>query len=258
MPTEIDELVKGSGNSFHAKVARWFRDNGWHIVVSPYYMDQSQNKAREIDLIAEKLFPIKDAFGSPVDDLAVRLFVECKFVPTHSVFWFTDKRQDAALELVCSSGTFRANNSYTEKHHYLAQSAKVAKLFATSANKAQENDPFYKALNQALNAFVSMRGKPVSVPALLQRGRSAKVTLEFPVVVCSSFDTVFAVDFYADAAPEVIEENFQLEVQYAYMDASERRRDEYFLLDFVAFKHLEEFAKAIKGDAQAAAFLLSR
>jgi hypothetical protein len=258
VPTEIDELVKSSGNSFHAKVARWFRDKGWHIVVSPYYMDQSQNKAREIDLIAEKLFPIKDTFGSHVDDLAVRLFVECKFVPTHSVFWFTDKRQDAARELVCSSGTFRANNTYTDEHHYLAHSTKVAKLFATSGNKAQENEPFYKALNQTLNAFVSMRRKPVSVPELLQQRRSAKDTLEFPVVVCSSFDTVFAVDFYADAAPEAIEDYFQLEVQYAYVDANERRRDEYFLLDFVAFKHLEQFAKAIKEDAEAAAFLLSR
>jgi hypothetical protein len=165
IPAEVAQLVKGSGNNFHAKVARWFRDNDWHIVISPYYMDQSQNKAREIDLIAEKLWPVRSRFGNTIGDVAVRLFIECKFVPSHSVFWFTDKSQATALELVCSSGHFRPNNTSTEKHHYLAQSQRVAKLFATSG-KAQETEPFYKALNQSLNATVSMRGQPFSIAAL--------------------------------------------------------------------------------------------
>ena len=59
IPAEVTQLIKTSGNNFHAKVARWFRTNGWHIVISPYYMDQTQNKAREIDLIAEKLWPVR-------------------------------------------------------------------------------------------------------------------------------------------------------------------------------------------------------
>jgi len=257
IPAEVAELVGSSGNNFHAKVARWFRDNGWHIVVSPYYMDQSQNKAREIDLIAERLWPVSDSFGRPAGDVAVRLFIECKFVPTYSAFWFTDKNEGAALDLVCSSDVFRRNNTYTAKHHYLAPNSKVAKLFATSGSKGQEVDPFYKALNQALNAMVSMRGQPISVPALLKRGRDPMATLEFPVVVCSSFDSIFAVDFYADTLPAKIERNFQLEVRYAYIDANDRRRDEYFLLDFVEFKQLGAFAEAVSTDAEAAAFFKS-
>ncbi len=46
VPNEVSELIKNSGNNFHAKVACWLSDNGWHVVVSPYYMDQTQNKAR--------------------------------------------------------------------------------------------------------------------------------------------------------------------------------------------------------------------
>ena len=46
-------------------------DNGWHVVVSPYYMDQTQSKAREIDLVAEKLWPVTDALGHPKDYIAV-------------------------------------------------------------------------------------------------------------------------------------------------------------------------------------------
>lgn len=257
IPEKVTKLVRNSGNNFHAKVARWFSDNDWHVVVSPYYMDQTQNKAREIDLIAEKLWPIKPTFGFPIDDVAVRLFIECKFVPSHSVFWFAEKDQDSAQELVCASGLFRADNIYTKKHHYLAQSSKVAKLFATSASKAMENEPFYKALNQVLNAMVSMGGRPLSVPALKQSGRGLSAVIEFPVVVCSSFDQIYSVDFYTESQSESIKDNFQLEVRYAYIDMHNNQRDDYFLLDFVEFSKLEKFAEAIEEDAKVAAFFAS-
>ena len=79
----------------------------------------------------------------------------------------------------------------------------------------------------------------------------------YPVVVCSSFDRIYAVDFNADSDPEPIHENFQLEVRYAYVDRHESQRNDYFLLDFVAFDKLAEFEKAIDAGASAAAFLAS-
>jgi len=44
VPDEVFKLISSSGNSFHAKVARWLSGNGWHVIVSPYYMDQTQIK----------------------------------------------------------------------------------------------------------------------------------------------------------------------------------------------------------------------
>ena len=255
IPDEVFKLISSSGNSFHAKVTRWLSGSGWHVIVSPYYMDQTQNKAREIDLIAEKLWIIRDLFGKPLDYLAVRLFIECKFVPSYSVFWFAERDQESAEGLVCGSSPFRADNFYTKKHHYLCQNSIVAKLFATSVSKASENEPFYKALNQALNAMVSMRRQSVSVPVLKETGRSPKVVLEFPVVVCSSFDQMYSVDFNAESQPESIKDNFQLEVRYAYIDSNSMQRNDYFLLDFVEFSQLEKFAQAIDEDAKAAAYL---
>lgn len=248
---KIYDLIKKSGNSFHATVARWFSDNDWHVVVSPYYMDQTQNKAREIDLVAEKLWPV-DKSG-PQDYVAVRLFIECKFVASPSVFWFAEKDRKSAQELVCvASSPFRANNIDIQEHHYLAQSSKVAKLFATDARKAPENEPFYKALNQVLNAMVSMRKKPISTPAV-KKFRSQQAVLEFPVVVCSSFDQIYSVDFYTGSQPKPIEDNFQLEVRYAYIDRNNKQRDDYFLLDFVEFNQLGQFAAAIDRNAKIAA-----
>lgn len=254
---EVEELIRGSGNTFHAKVARWLLGNGWHVVVSPYYLDQAQNKAREIDLVAEKLWPVKDQFNRAIDDVAVRLFVECKFVPSTSVFWFAEKDQQSARELVCANGIFRADNTYTNKHHYLSQSPRVAKLFSTSTSKAPENDPFYKALNQALTAMVSMRGQPVSVPSLKNSRRIPRAVIELPLVVCSSFEQFYSVDFYTDSNPELVKDNFQLEVRYAYIDRRQNQRDNYFLLDFVEFNQLDKFTKAIDEDAKVAAFLVA-
>lgn len=257
IPSEITELIQSSGNNFHAKVARWFVDNGWHVVVSPYYMDQTQNKAREIDLIVEKFWPIKDWYGHPAGNIAIRLFVECKFVASHSVFWFADKNRDSASELVCANGLFRPDNTSTNKHHYLSLSPRVAKLFASSNNKAAENEPFYKALNQVLNAMVSMRDQPVSISSSKSNGTYQKALIEFPVVVCSSFDKVFSVDFNSESEPQPVQDNFQLEVRYAYLDRHEKQRDDYFLLDFVSYDKLDTFAAAIDEDANTAAFFAS-
>ena len=257
VPDEVNKLVKNSGNNFHAKVARWFSENGWHVLVSPYYMDQTQNKAREIDLIAEKSWPVYNVFQQLVDYVAVRLFIECKFVLSHSVFWFAEKDYESAKKLVCTYGHFRENNVYTMKHHYLSQCSKVAKLFTTNKSNAPENDPFYKALNQALNAMVSMGGPPVLTPVLKNSKKGPRVLLEFPVVACSSFDKLYSLDFFTDSQPEMIKDNFQLEVRYAYIDRRNNQRDDYFLLDFVEFSQLEKLAEAIDEDAKVAANFVS-
>ena len=256
VPAEIEQLVSSSGNNFHARVARWFQANDWYTVVSPYYMDQTQNKAREIDLVAERFWPVKNLWGDPVGDFVVRLFVECKFVPSYSVFWFADKDREAAEKLVSSRGLFRPENTYTDKHHYLAEGQRVAKLFSTSVGRQQETEPYYKALNQVLNAMISMRGGPVSIPSKRGRGRGPMAVIEFPVVVCSSFEQMYEVDFFSESTPMRIEENFQLELRYAYIDRGGAQRDEYLLLDFVEFAQLNEFVTAIGKDADVAAFFL--
>jgi len=255
-PEEVIELVSKSGNSFHAKVARWMQGDGWHVAISPYYMDQSQSKAREIDLVAEKAWPIRDDFNRLVGDVVVRLFVECKFIPAYSVFWFADKDAKAAERLVCSVPAFSVDNIYTNKHHYLRDSPRVAKLYSTNVGKNLENDPYYRALNQVLNGMVAMRGRQL-LTELKRHPRSKLVLLEFPVIVCSSFEPMFAVDFFTDTVPQQIASNFHFETQYAYVDAGGGHRTEHLLIDFIEFNQLQKFSRAITEDAEAAAYLAS-
>ena len=258
VPPSVQDLIDQSGNSFHAKVARWFRDNGWEVSVSPYYMDQAQQKARELDLVVEKLHVMGGTYGDERVVVVTRLFVECKFIPGYGVFWFTAKNRPAVEELLCEPGLFRRGNTYTQKHHYLAKD-RVAKLFASSPSRgAQEAEPFYKALNQALNGLVSMRAQePLSLRNATQRSNSP-IVLDFPVVICSSFEQVYAADFDGVEPTMQIRENFQLEVQYAYLNGSMQSRNEQFLIDFVEFNQLSTLATHVEEDAKLAAFFAAR
>jgi hypothetical protein len=254
MPPQVQELIESSGNTFHAKVARWFTDHGWSISVSPYYMDQSQQKARELDLVVEKVSEIRNSFGEWKGRVAVRLFVECKFLPGHSVFWFMQKDKPAIEQMLCAARMFRERNTHTGEHHYLSSGDRVAKLFTSSATRGQEADPFYKALNQSLNALVSLRRHPARAFSSGRQQGGFQITLDFPVVVCSSFSQMYGADFAGGSNTEIVTENFQLEVQYAYIDASGGSRDELFLIDFVEYDRLSDLVAALDKDARLAGF----
>jgi hypothetical protein len=249
IPDTVKELIKNSGNNFHAKVARWFSGAGWRIKISPYYMDQNQSKAREIDLIAEKKWPIRGNFDELFGTLVVRLFVECKFIREESVFWMEKRNQGAAKNLITSCDPFDDDERYYSRHHYLSE-AKVAKLFSSKGASEPDKEIFYKALNQALNSMISLKGGKINH---CLKGEYGQVfVLNFPVVVCNSFDKMYAIDFMENSDAEKINNIFQIEVDYAYHDFSGSQNTGYFLLDLVEFEQLERFQGMIENDVNAA------
>jgi hypothetical protein len=245
----IADLVIRSGNNFHARVARAFRDRKWKVVVSPYYLDQVQGKAREIDLIAEATWRGAHSVGETPCDVTVRLFVECKCLPTTTVFWMAEKDHYKAKRLVCSGGAFGPDNHFTLEHHYLLHGQKVAKLFATSASKESEQEPIYRALNQVLSSMVAMRKSAVHASSSMDANRR-RVVIQFPVVVCNTFANLHSVDFEVESHPVAVRSNFQLEVDYAFADKAGDSRNEYFLLDFVELDQLDGFLTAIERDVE--------
>jgi hypothetical protein len=60
-----EEIIIESGNRFHCEVATFFRDNGWTVLLSPYYVDNATDKVREIDLICEKAWQFRDDYSKP-------------------------------------------------------------------------------------------------------------------------------------------------------------------------------------------------
>lgn len=252
LPKDIEEIASESGNSFHCKVTNYFKERDWKTLVSPYYMDAATNKPRELDLIAEKHWVYQDKFDRKYGAVIIRLFIECKYIAQPTVFWFGGKDVAAATDWLVRTTPLRKDNMFTERHHYLASSQKVAKLFASKNKPATESEAIYRALNQSLNALVYLRGRESLVPEI-QSGRIPSLaTVEMPVILCNSFTDFYGIDMDSPTTPpQPVDETFQLEVNYAYLDPRGTRRAEYFLIDVVEFDRLDTYLGILESDKDA-------
>jgi len=238
-------IIEGSGNNFHCKVAKFFADADWRVQISPYYVDPSTDKTREIDLIAERLYPTTDTWGRIDGYIRLRLHVECKYIAQGTVFWFGDQDVAAARSWVARRTPFKEDNVYINEHHYLKGVKHVAKLFATERSGGNvENEPIFKALNQTLNALLNSRG------FISERKHvKCKATVEYPVIVCSAFDQFARTPINGDGSVSRIDDNFLLEVNYAYLTRETARPfSEYFLIDVVEYHRLPEFLSLLENE----------
>lgn len=254
---KVKAIIAQSGNTFHCKVLKYLQDKDWTVLISPYYNDNVSSKPREIDLIAEKAFDARGRIGEFLGTVNVKLFIECKYISQNTVFWFHEKDKQKAEELVTQTTPLRTDNIYTKKHHYLGGVGSVAKLFADERKKSAENEMFYKALNQSLNAMVYYRNKESIIKLPNDRNGYILKTVNYPVIVCNSFENIYRVEIDTDADPLNITENFQLEVNYAYMTSNGSNKNEYFLIDILNFDWFDSFLEKIEVDAGLVSYFLS-
>jgi hypothetical protein len=247
---EVKDIIANSGNTFHCKVANYFINHGWNTLVSPYYMDGGTGKPREIDLIAEKYWPLDHSWRSKDQGpkaIMVRLFIECKYIPQSTVFWFSKKDIVTARKWLVRNTRFREDNSFTDEHHYLSSNRAVAKMFATSNAKTTENEAFYRALNQCLNGTINLRRHP-SISHNFKTLPTIAGSFEMPVILCDSFANFYQVDMASTDNAQSMKDNFQFEVNYAYSNNDGSQRTEYFLIDIVEFQKLDTFLNVIEAD----------
>ena len=249
VPQEVIDFATSTGNSFHSKVVAKFRENKWHTSVSPYYLDASTNRAREIDLIAEKAWSVPAFYGGG-SRLHIKLFVECKYVAEKTVFWFDTKDVAAAKRWLARNTPLPDKiNFYTDKHHYIQGGSTVAKLFGTKADRETDREAIYRALNQALHSMVYLSRKGSIIPNH-EGGHLPSRIVELPVIVVNSFDKFFRVDMGEEEVTP-LRDNFLLEVNYAYLDPQKGNRSEYFLVDVISYETLDDFFRSLEGDVDA-------
>jgi hypothetical protein len=231
------KIIDNSGNNFHCKVINYFNSKDWEVLISPYYTDNQTNKSREIDLIVEKSFPQEEC-RRYIGSINVRLYIECKYIPHTNVFWFANKDTESTNNLLKKIVPKYNDSYYIEKHHYL-EDKKVAKLFSGG------NEVIYKALNQTLNSMVYYR----NMPSIMKKPHAnILATLMYPLIVCNSFDNFFRTEIDSDKEPVSVENNFQLEVNYAYLSTDNKSINEFFLIDMIDFNRLDEFLSTIEND----------
>ena len=116
----------------------------------------------------------------------------------------------------------------------------------------------YKALNQSLNAMIYYRNKESIIK--LPPGRDGYVlqTVNYPIIICNSFKKLYKVQIGSDVDPANISDNFQLEINYAYMTSDGNNRNEYFLIDIINFDSIDSFLEKIKADTKLVSFFLEK
>lgn len=240
------DLIEKSGNNFHYEVANTLRENGWEVTVSQFYNDAFSQKPREIDLIAEKAFS-SDHYSSSNTTVIVRLFIECKYINSTTIFWLDNKNIERAKGVVNKTRAFHdpdKNVLVGQKHHYLSNS-KVGKLFSSESNRDRENDPIYKAITQCLNALIYFRGQRTK---LYEKQHKRYIEeLDYPVIICSSFNDFFSQESSAKNDPQNIPSDFplQLEIDYAYPD-QKSPTEELFYIDVIPLEKLGSFEKMLQ------------
>lgn len=139
-----------------------------------------------------------------------------------------------------------SENINIERHHYYSIK-EVAKLFSSNQQNESriENEQLFKALSQSLNAMTyykvfgsfSGRTEDPRIPILHE--------IEYPIIICNNFENFFRTDL-DETEPTEIEDNFQIEVNYGYLDPHNNNRNEYFLVDVVNFSKFDEFLTNLK------------
>ncbi len=248
----VKDMVNRSGNNFHYKVVNFLRDRGWSVLVSPYYTDNLTDKPREIDIIAEKAFDVKGWSAGWMGTLNVKLFIECKYINSNNVFWFDTLDKPNTIERIMTDTPLEdpKKNITIAGHRYMAVE-KVAKLFASEGKGQENNEVFYKAINQNLNALVYYKNKGNASIVPPQDGKRTNILccLNYPLIVCNSFQNLFGIDVLAGDEPFNIPNNFHLEVNYAYLNnvgGNQSAVSEYFLVDVIDFRKFDDFITLLK------------
>ena len=245
---KVKDLIEKSGNNFHYQVVNFLRERDWEVLVSPYYSDNITNKPREIDIIAEKSFDVEyhhDFIGT----LNVKFFIECKYINEKIVFWFDNKNKEKAIKRITTDTPLKhpKKNIFTKNHHYLDNN-EVAKLFNSNSNhnRSLDNEVIYKAISQSLNSMIYYKNTGSIIPEQENRAVNIKQTINYPLILCNNFSKFYKVDSEKDEGYSKINDNFQLEVNYAYLNEDRTSKNEYFLIDVINFEKFDLFLKELE------------
>jgi hypothetical protein len=199
-------------------------------------------KQRESDIISKKSYTVTTAFrNGPVENLLIRLFVQCKFVEPQVELYFVSKNLSAANELAKDNNVLRGSEDFSLRntsvvppqiHHYVEEN-EVAKSWKCRP------DIIHDACQQALHSFLYFNHHLYEDP----------YTVDFPVIVVNSFDRFFRRDWKTKTLMPITE-NFQIAVDYAYPEFPSLNEKSivkrYFLIDVVSFDRIDDFLEKLE------------
>lgn len=231
---KIQKIIERSGHDFHSKVSKEFRDSGWSVTDNHYYNDPDSGKAREIDIIAQKEYKVSHGvFDDLNETITIKLFIECKYINSPTVFWFKSRDIIKATELskdneILNDKPDNYVNDMT-KHHYV----KLDQV--TGQWQSENNDVFAEAQHQVLKAMLFFK----------ENSDANNYEISYPMIVINDLDQVFKRDLPPKNHSN-IEEKFQIETNYSFKNNKKENITKYFLIDVVSLPVLGSFIEELE------------
>jgi hypothetical protein len=237
---------------FHYQVYNYFRNKGWKVQLSPYYIDNYTQKPREVDIIAEKFYKIepstiistnlKEGLSDQqkyIGTFNVRLYIECKLKKLEEYILFFEKPINKKFEVLLESRNIFYSEAEIPNIEIHCFNRDVSKLFSI---QSKLHDYFFDAINQSLHSMIyfntlfKKEGPIISLfsPEELNYLKILAIA-SFPVVILEDIKT-------KDINNKSIEDNFVAEVNYAYYDEINRNfKNKIFYVDVVSFTKIDKF-----------------
>ncbi len=94
------------------------------------------------------------------------------------------------------------------------------------------------------------------IPEASQRMINILAAASYPIIICNSFSNFYSVEVESTGKPSPIDNHFQLEINYAYIDPGKKHQNEYFLIDVLDFQKMDSFLDSLEADVKAMEVLL--
>jgi hypothetical protein len=237
--------VEKSGLPLEIDVNDILRKKGWNVRNEAYYLDQAENKARYVDMIATRLEPVK---GPKVDRLNVTLVTECKRSRDKPWVFYMVPKEDIHKPTFGQIALMKTNSQpalsppdyklFWHSHYFLDNVNKVAirgyVAFADGKNGMNT------AINQSLKALIYARNDVAKLLPKLPRTLWGIVMIYYPLVV---FDGKMCECEKNGNSIKLSDANYvQFQVNYGI---SEEISQEIFLVDVVRSDYLTEYLTLI-------------
>jgi len=143
-------MNKPSGHDFHFDIEDRVNIKGWTINSKQSYLDDVEQKPREIDFVAIQHRESHNLRGNQV-----ALVVECKYLEHDVKFWLRDNPKNHKAYFIDGYPT---NELFLNggRFHFFSP-AKVASTLEENAKKNERKDKIYEAIMQASKALMYLR-----------------------------------------------------------------------------------------------------
>lgn len=165
---QIPTALEATGFVFEYQVAESFRQAGWTVIVGRYYVDDVDQKARELDLIAYKIKKSNDF------DVVTSILISCKkdaenswvvmsmprptqdlninWNPVH--YWTNNKLLDAYLKSKSWTESYINENKFLEENiSGIARQAFAFQLISKKTQKTNNDRPVFQSITDLLKAL---------------------------------------------------------------------------------------------------------